>query len=576
MRFAARSLILVLALATGTDALHAQQVRGRIVTRVDGAPIGGVVLEVRDSVSVRVATSLTRADGAFRLSLPAPGVYRVITRRIGYRSVTLGPFRIDADTTLELAIEPVPQPLPPVTAAEFTTCRGADGATEDATLLLWESARTALMASSVASREGMYEFDVARWRREYGTEPTVLLDVTVDFLRLRDARPWISLPAEEIERAGYVRLAHDRSLTYVAPDLELLTSPEFASVHCFVVREDAGEPAVVGLEFRPSSGRRMSDVRGTLWLTRATQELRAIDFAYTDIGYQGPDSLAGGRLAFARLTDGAFVPTDWMVRAPLPPDAFIDALLRRARQAPPSEPIPLGRRDPPWRSHRIIVTGGTVLGLRGVAEPTPLWQRESGEVHSTVRWRRGARTAAAGVRVTLVGLDATAYTDERGEARFRDVPPGEYIVATSTDEQDFLHLPRDERVARVRSGEVTAVALTALPPQAAVNAVCEHNREDAVVAGLVTQGGRGVTSVRVRLERMSRDDAGEMQATVLRTGWSGGGGLFHLCRVPRGASYRLVAVFPDGSIVTRDVSVPSAAAAGESMIVRVDVEGQRP
>lgn len=565
-----RALVVASLATIVAGAAQAQVVRGRVVTRVDGAPVGGVVLEVQDMAATRVATGLTGASGAFALRLPAAGRYSIVTRRIGFRSGSHGPFEITADTTLELAIDPIPQPLPAVTAAEFSTCRGADAAA-DATIVLWENAKTALMASSVASREGAYEFEVARWRREYATDPDVLLDVSVDFVRLRDARPWVSLPAEDIARHGYVRLARDRSLAYVAPDLELLTSPGFAAAHCFIVREDPGEPTAVGLEFRPSGTRRSADVRGTFWLARATQELRSIDFTYTDIGFQGPDSLAGGRLAFMRLADGAFIPTEWLVRAPLPPERFIDAMLRRASGADPSVPIPLGRRDPPWRSHRVIVTGGTLLGLRGATDTTSLWRRESGEVRSTVRWRRGDRGPAPGVRVTLVGLGTAAHSDERGEAHFRDVPPGEYIVATTTDEQEFLHLPRDERIARVRSGAVTTVSLTALPPQAAVNAVCEHNREDAVVAGLAIQGGRGLSGVRLRLERMRRDDEGRMQATPVRTGWSGGGGLFHLCRVPRGASYRLIAVFPDGGLAEHEVTVPSAAASGEAMIVRVDV-----
>lgn len=580
----AAALVMLGSLASLAARAEAQVLRGRVVTRADGVALGGVVLELQDSSRARVATALSGPAGAFVMRVPQPGAYRVVTRRIGYRSVSAGPFTVAADTTIELAVDAVAQPLPPVTAADLASCRGAGPASDDATIVLWESAQTALMASSVASREGLYEFDVARWRRDYATEPTVLLDVAVDFVRLRDVRPWVSLPPEDIARHGYVRLARDRSLTYVAPDLELLTSDAFASAHCFRVRSD-DDPASIGLEFRPVAGGRAADVRGTLWLARATQELTSIDFSFSDIGFQGPDSLAGGRLVFTRLGDGAFIATEWLVRAPVPPDAFVDALLRRAERAERArapagrtspEPIAVGRRDPPWSSNRVVVTGGTVLSLRGAGDTTALWRRGSGEVRVAVRWRRRDRAPAPGVRVTLVGLDISAHTDERGMAHFRDVPPGEYVVATTTEEQEFLHLPRDERLARVHSDAMTDVSLTALPPESAINAVCEHNREDAVIAGVVSQRGRGTINVRLRLETMRRDDAGRMQATPLRTGWSGGAGLYHLCRVPRGASYRVVALFPDGALAIREVTVPSAAAAGESVLIRVDVEVPEP
>jgi hypothetical protein len=370
----------------------------------------------------------------------------------------------------------------------------------------------------------------------------------------------------------------DRALRYVAPDLELLTSGAFAKAHCFVVREDEERPGMIGLEFRPDPLPPRADVRGTLWLTRETLELRALDFAYTGVRFSGPDSLAGGRVEFARLANGAFVPTAWAISGPIPPDAFLDALgRRRARERAGDAPLPISRLDPTWASQRVVVTGGTVQAVRSVSDSLSLWRRAPGDVEVTVRWRRGARAAARGARVLLTGLGAEAYTDENGQAMFRNVPPGQYVVATTSEEQEFLQLPRDERLAVVRSGATTRVALTALPADLAVNSVCEFNRGDAVLAGIATRDGRGTSGARIRIATVEADARGRERLNTIRTGWSGGAGLYHICRLPRGADYVVTAAFPGGAVARARVSVPTAQPGMESpALVRLDLMAESP
>lgn len=565
------TLAVVAALLLRATPAKAQVLQGVVTAEAGGPGLAGVVLELTDSLAARVTTAITGARGQFALRLPRPGTYRVEARRIGFRRRTLGPFTVGNDTSVALVMEALPQSLPAVTASDRTSCaRGAADAT--AASVLWESANTALLASSLTLRDGEHEFELARHRREYALSPATLNDVQVDFARLRGVRPWTSLSAEELAVHGFVHLSEGRALAFVAPDLELLTSAGFAASHCFTVTEDARRPGLVGLEFQPPTQARIADVRGTLWLDRESLELRTLTFTFTGVNFTGADTLAGGYLTFARLPDGAFLPSEWAIRSPVPPNSFLDVLTRRREREQLGElPVPVSRLDPAWHSNRVVVTGGTVLALRRRADSLPLWRREAGEVKATVRWRRGTRAPAAGVRVQLLGLGAAAFTDEQGNARFTGVPPGEYVVTATSEEQEFLQLPRDERVVRVESGAAAAAQLTVLNAQAAMNSVCEFNGADGVLAGIVSEAGRGTSGARIRVDLVAVDAEGRERLTVVRTGWSGGAGLYHICRVPRGRTYLVTARLHD-SIARARVTLPRTVP-GEvpGVLVRLDL-----
>lgn len=566
-------------LAVATPAIaEAQVVRGTVTSRLGGQLLAGVVVELKDSTLSRVAFALTGDAGAFTLRAPRPGSYSINARRIGFRPHATAPFVALADTTMALAMEAFPQALPEVTAVERALCRQrADDAS--ATGVLWENATTAMLSSAATMRDSAYAFDYASQLREYSLGPTTLTHVDVGFERIVGARPWMSLPPDELERLGFVHLSRERQLLFVAPDLDVLIAPGFSLTHCFSVRDDDRRPRLIGLEFRPHESVRHADVRGTLWLSRDSLALESLEFSFTGLHFAGHDSLAGGQIEFERLGGDIWVPRDWYLRSPVPPSSFVDAVARRGRRVLQSgRPVPLTPADPRWDARRIIVTGGSVLALRTTgADSATLWSRPAGSLDVTINWRRGDRGPAEGARVELVGLGVTAFADSAGRASFDAVPPGDYILDSTTELQDLLRLPRERVTVRVRPGGTTRARVTALPSRNAVNTVCAFNGDAAVVAGVVKRDSITQPWVRVRLTRAEKDQGGRERFETVRTGWSDTNGRFNLCRIPRGESFVVIARYEDGTEVRKEVQVPEAARDAPVIhLVRLDFNAPKP
>jgi hypothetical protein len=74
---------------------------------------------------------------------------------------------------------------------------------------------------------------------------------------------------------------------------------------------------MVGLRFEPAATRRLPDISGVLWLDVRSAELRDIEYRYTGLPDYMPSSKIGGRVEFARLSNGAWVMRRWVVRAPI-------------------------------------------------------------------------------------------------------------------------------------------------------------------------------------------------------------------------------------------------------------------
>jgi hypothetical protein len=163
-------------------------------------------------------------------------------------------------------------------------------------------------------------------------------------------RPFAPAPVEELVTAGYMLLSPER-VELKGVDATAILSDEFVRHHCFGLRA-AGpdQPGMVGLEFVPLEGRVHPDVRGVLWLDRATAELRYVEYTYTGLRFRGPADRLGGRFDFRRLPGGAWILASWSVRAPL---------LQVERE-------PEATRDPMrrFRIHGISEHGGRVLEVR--------------------------------------------------------------------------------------------------------------------------------------------------------------------------------------------------------------------
>lgn len=93
-------LLAALLWLAAADAASAQHVRGRLLDLRTNDPIPSGFLSLLAADSSIVATTVSDADGHWRLDVPRPGVYYVAAERIGYRPWVSDPVQIGTDDEL--------------------------------------------------------------------------------------------------------------------------------------------------------------------------------------------------------------------------------------------------------------------------------------------------------------------------------------------------------------------------------------------------------------------------------------------------------------------------------------------
>src|SRR5262249_44190905 len=197
-----------------------------------------------------------------------------------------------------------------------------------------------------------YRFDKVQHVRAYDLRNSELRDVSLTEAETHGTKPWFSVPAERLQQAGYV-VEDDSGMTLFGPDLDVLASRYCWDTHCLHLNAGHGaDGSLVGLDFEPAERPRHVEIRGTLWLDSTTSELRALSFAYVNLPLSGDDTIAGGRVEFARLTTGAWVLPHWVIRMPMVVGAPLS--YRTPRDLANARALGIGRRGR-WR-----LTGGFI------------------------------------------------------------------------------------------------------------------------------------------------------------------------------------------------------------------------
>jgi hypothetical protein len=342
-------------LAVPVASSSAQAVRGLAREQASGTPLNGVLMSLvrdNDSASV-VATALTNDRGTYVLRAPQPGRYRLGAKRIGVRRFESEVFELAMSQDIErnVELEALAYSLPTVTVQGDPLCvRRADQAGRVASL--WEEARTALTATQVSLRDRLVRARVVRYVHELDAQ-----NLRVEAERMRRQtygvveRPFFSQSGEVLSRGGYWRVLPNDSITYYAPDADVLLSTTFARDHCFAVAEGRGDQAGwTGISFEPVAGREVPDVRGTLWLDSRTFELKLVEFRYSRLPVATTNRHIGGEVRFARLPSGAWIVERWFIRMP----RYGDKPTTRSTGVPGQRPIVT------YPLTRLIEEGGTV------------------------------------------------------------------------------------------------------------------------------------------------------------------------------------------------------------------------
>jgi hypothetical protein len=492
----AQPWLAILALLLSAADLSAQVVRGRVVERLSGIPLAGVLVTLDrlggDTLQPNrsaAASALSDRNGEFALLVSQPGRYILDAKRIGVQRYQSEPFQLSEGEARQLLIEldALLYRLPEV-VVEGTALCALRPPQARRVAALWEEARTALAAARISARDRLARVQVTRYSLNIDPENVAsYLEGRGELTELIE-RPFTSLAAESLSAAGYWRDLPGDSAEYYGPDAEVLLSEAFQRDHCYgVVEGGRGREGLIGLAFEPRAGRRPPEVRGTLWLDERSFELRYVEFTYDRLPYGEFSRQVGGEVHFERLSSGAWFVRRWFIRSPQyrrdtsVPDAFRAAF------------------DSLATIYRLLEDGGSarVEGVR--SEP------RQGRVRGTVLDSAGA--ALAGAVVRLAGTDLGTTVDNRGRFQLDSVPPGSYSVVVQQDGYALLGVLAGHAFVTVGRGSDVQLTLRAPRGRQLMSHLCE---------GRPPGSRQGVLRVLI----VDSASAGPLLAVPLRAAWS--------------------------------------------------------
>ncbi len=523
MRAAAAAVLCVSSTAT------AQTVRGIIVDQGD-VPIPGVVVQLLDAASHVAARSLSNERGEFRVTATEAGTYRVSTLRIGYRQTVTEPIQLErgADVTRRMVLAGARVVLDTIRVSDRSVCR-AFSDSGAATYAVWEQVRGALTATQLTAAARTF------------AATTVLYDRTLDAgarqIRQQNAsirsdyvtELWSAAAPSELHRVGYVVTDRQNMVTYYAPGLNMLLAPVFVEDHCFRLTNNRNR---LGIIFEPTRDRRdVPEIRGTLWVDRATAELRDMEFRYVNLTREQED-VAGGNMTFARMHDGQWVISAWNIRMPVLEqrvrNGIAELVITEVKSTGAVLSVARRGTDTLWSRPPLFLAGTVVDSVSG--DPVP------------------------GARVSLNGTSMTSTTDAKGRFTISGVLPGIYTVVIVTPSLDSVSAVQRSTLTFADSAQT--IQLRALSAQEFMRSACGSARMEypGMVSGTVDVRGDSSATPRIKVaaEWSAMDgDASRPQIQTLRRAVSTGvdaRGHFKLCGVPVNTDLSIYAELGDATV----------------------------
>ena len=293
--------------------VSAQEVTGTVRSASDRTPVAGAIVILAGQAGARVNATLTNDSGVFRLRAPAPGEFGLRVDVVGYESVTVPRFQVDAGTaiTRDVLFPFARVRLPAVAIIASSGCARISGEAGDAPRL-WSEARKTLEATRLAIEEQRFMIALRRFERTIGPDSVLRASRTWTQTGVTQ-NPFETLSPETVARNGF-RVERDTGQYYYGPDAALLLSDSFVEGHCFGTRR-GGPTGAIGLTFRPQRIGQLTDISGVLWLDSATAELRTLEYRY--VPSVGAPNVAGGFVAFGRLPSGVWGVQRWSIRLPV-------------------------------------------------------------------------------------------------------------------------------------------------------------------------------------------------------------------------------------------------------------------
>jgi hypothetical protein len=419
--------------------LAAQVVRGTVSLPDSTTPLPGVIVVATDARGATAARALTGSHGDFTLQMPGAGQYSLKVLRIGFRptagpSVTVGAVETQG-VRIVFAADPVS--LAAINVRDRSTCR-VNADTGLIVTRVWEEARKAMLTTRLSTGEAPLFAEWIEYDRTLDSTGRVVREQHVRTARNPTTHAFRSRPAEVLDSTGYV-VADSSGITYYAPDAAVLLSDPFAARHCFQLEASDDDPRVVGIAFRPARDRRdVREIEGTLWLDKASAELRKLDFRYTNLPDVTRAAGAGGVVEFLRLADGNWIVSRWSARMPRlgAPSRTSDNGLRRVIMTATNAIV-----------RSIQVTGGEVVR---VTRHDSLQYEQHGPHIALQVIGPDTLMRTAGAAVTFDGTNYRASADSLGRVLLSPVLAGRYHARVTTPFMDSLGMTPVQRDVEAR------------------------------------------------------------------------------------------------------------------------------
>jgi hypothetical protein len=285
-------------------------------------------------------------------------------------------------------------------------------------------------------------------------------------------------------------------------------SAEFLSDHCFELVA-APDTSHIGIAFTPASRRSVPEIRGTMWVDRASSELRSLEFRYVNTARYDGGSNAGGELRFARLPNGRWVITRWSIRMPVlgRADKSADLTMR--------QPAIVGIQE----------AGGQLVLARREADT--LWTLPPFTVSGVVVDSASGRVIR-GARLQVDGTSREVASGEDGGFRVAGIAPGAYTLSVRTAALDSLNIVHQASLFLIDSATPTQVRVPSVPQVEAT--LCGKPREQrGILIGTAVSADTSATPAKIAIVGEWIDDRHEHRWIETSADARGG---FRLCGLP--------------------------------------------
>jgi hypothetical protein len=300
-------------------ATEAQRIQGSVMLPDSVTPAPGVIILAFGPAGAALGQTLSREDGSFALQLTAPGSVDLRALRIGQRPTVVSALSVESGQTITARIVLVNAPLPlaSVGVRKRTSCRIRPDSGQ-LVAELWQEARKALLATQLTQSDASLIATVTTFDRSEDLSGSIPLGEHVQTRTGPTRKPFASRPADSLAKFGYATATHTTT-TFIAPDADVLLSESFAGAHCvYVAPAPKDHPEWIGIGFSPTNDNLgFVDIEGTLWLDRASAELRTLDYRYVGLVKKVADANPGGTVQFVRLPSGIWFVNAWHIRMPL-------------------------------------------------------------------------------------------------------------------------------------------------------------------------------------------------------------------------------------------------------------------